>query len=271
MPSPSRRSRLSSPRRARSRPAKAVHRDQADTTTEEKPRLSVRGRRIVVAGAAVAGSAIVAGTVNFFLPALLGLTQNPLLVNVEDDPGTISSFADVGQVLALPASARKQNLGQPDAQGCLDFHRWAHQFGGIDAGATRFRVTVQGNDSSPVLISQIRVRVLGREPASDGAYVACETAGDASIRPMKVDLDATSPIVQPAEPQKKPFGVTVGQGEIEVFDMVAQGLTSAQIAGRLAISSRTVESHRSQIMDKMKAESVAMLVRQAVRLGRIAA
>ena len=36
-----------------------------------------------------------------------------------------------------------------------------------------------------------------------------------------------------------------------------------------AISHRTVESYRVQIMDKMQAESVAVLVRQAIRLGRI--
>jgi two-component system response regulator FixJ len=31
-----------------------------------------------------------------------------------------------------------------------------------------------------------------------------------------------------------------------------------------------VESYRAQIMEKMQAESVAVLVRQAIRLGRIA-
>jgi two-component system, LuxR family, response regulator FixJ len=58
--------------------------------------------------------------------------------------------------------------------------------------------------------------------------------------------------------------------ELEVMDLVAQGFTSAAIAARLAISIRTVESYRVQIMDKMQAPSVAVLVRQAIRLGRIA-
>lgn len=57
--------------------------------------------------------------------------------------------------------------------------------------------------------------------------------------------------------------------EIEVMDLVVQGFTSAAIAGRLGISIRTVESYRVQIMDKMQAPSVAVLVRQAIRLGRI--
>lgn len=58
--------------------------------------------------------------------------------------------------------------------------------------------------------------------------------------------------------------------ELEIFDLVVQGFTSHAVADMLAISIRTVESHRAQIMEKMQAESVAVLVRQAIRLGRIA-
>jgi len=58
--------------------------------------------------------------------------------------------------------------------------------------------------------------------------------------------------------------------ETEVMDLVAEGFTSQAIALRLGISQRTVESYRVQIMEKMQAESVAVLVRRAIRLGRIA-
>jgi two-component system response regulator FixJ len=58
--------------------------------------------------------------------------------------------------------------------------------------------------------------------------------------------------------------------EVEVMDLVVQGYTSQAIASRLGISVRTVESYRVQIMDKMKAPSVAVLVRLAIRLGRLA-
>jgi two-component system, LuxR family, response regulator FixJ len=58
--------------------------------------------------------------------------------------------------------------------------------------------------------------------------------------------------------------------ETEVMDLVVDGFTSQAIALRLGISQRTVESYRAQIMEKMHAESVAVLVRQAIRLGRIA-
>lgn len=58
--------------------------------------------------------------------------------------------------------------------------------------------------------------------------------------------------------------------QIEIFDLVADGFTSQAIATRLNISARTVDSYRAEVMEKMQADSVASLVRQAIRLGRIA-
>lgn len=57
--------------------------------------------------------------------------------------------------------------------------------------------------------------------------------------------------------------------QAEIFDLVVGGFTSQAIAAKLDLSVRTVESYRAQIMEKMQAESVAVLVRQAVRLHRI--
>jgi two-component system, LuxR family, response regulator FixJ len=57
--------------------------------------------------------------------------------------------------------------------------------------------------------------------------------------------------------------------EVQVFDLVVTGHTSASISNILEISPRTVESYRVQIMEKMGAASIAVLVRNAVRLGRL--
>jgi len=57
--------------------------------------------------------------------------------------------------------------------------------------------------------------------------------------------------------------------QVEIFDLVVEGFTSHAISVRLNISARTVESYRGEVMEKMQAESVATLVRQAIRLGRI--
>lgn len=57
--------------------------------------------------------------------------------------------------------------------------------------------------------------------------------------------------------------------QIEIFDLVVEGFTSHAISAKLSISVRTVESYRAEMMEKMQAESVAALVRQAIRLRRI--
>jgi len=57
--------------------------------------------------------------------------------------------------------------------------------------------------------------------------------------------------------------------QVEIFDLVVEGFTSHAISAKLNISVRTVESYRAEIMEKMRAESVAALVRQAIRLRRI--
>jgi two-component system CheB/CheR fusion protein len=49
----------------------------------------------------------------------------------------------------------------------------------------------------------------------------------------------------------------------EVFDLVVSGHTNPQIAARLGVSQRTVETHRALVMNKMGARSLVELVRLA--------
>ena len=49
--------------------------------------------------------------------------------------------------------------------------------------------------------------------------------------------------------------------EREVFEAVVEGKLNKQIAGQLEIAERTVKAHRSQVMEKMRANSVADLGR----------
>ena len=57
--------------------------------------------------------------------------------------------------------------------------------------------------------------------------------------------------------------------ETEVFALVVTGMLNKQIAGELGIAEKTVKVHRARVMEKMRAQSVAELVRLADRVGII--
>lgn len=60
---------------------------------------------------------------------------------------------------------------------------------------------------------------------------------------------------------------TLSSREVQVLDAMVDGRLNKQIAYDLGISQRTVEVHRANIMEKMKARSLAELVRMTIRLN----
>ncbi|MGI8918504.1 MAG: response regulator [Pyrinomonadaceae bacterium] len=60
---------------------------------------------------------------------------------------------------------------------------------------------------------------------------------------------------------------TLTAREKEVLHLAAEGCTSAEIAGRLGISVRTAETHRSNLMHKLDLHTQADLIRFALRRG----
>ncbi|MGD8846246.1 MAG: response regulator transcription factor [Desulfobacteraceae bacterium] len=55
--------------------------------------------------------------------------------------------------------------------------------------------------------------------------------------------------------------------EREVFQMIAEGRSTRQIADILCLSPSTVKSHRSNIMEKLEMDNIAQLIQFAIHLG----
>jgi DNA-binding NarL/FixJ family response regulator len=73
---------------------------------------------------------------------------------------------------------------------------------------------------------------------------------------------------QNRDPQAKPAPAPSLTGrQTEVVQLIAEGYSTKQIAGLLAISTKTVEKHRQSVMDKLNIHDVASLTRYAVSAG----
>ena len=62
---------------------------------------------------------------------------------------------------------------------------------------------------------------------------------------------------------------TLTKREREVFQLSAEGLSSAEVAKRLSLSHRTVEAHRANLMRKLRIRTRTDLIRYAIRRGLI--
>jgi DNA-binding NarL/FixJ family response regulator len=71
------------------------------------------------------------------------------------------------------------------------------------------------------------------------------------------------------EPATATRAATLTDREREVLGWLARGLSSKEVAQRLDISVRTVETHRANLMHKLGVKSVAVLIQVALREGII--
>lgn len=70
---------------------------------------------------------------------------------------------------------------------------------------------------------------------------------------------ATTPRVSPLD--------SLSEREREVLQLVAEGLSSAEIAARLSLSPRTVETYRARLMNKLDLRDLPSLIRFAIENG----
>ena len=64
-------------------------------------------------------------------------------------------------------------------------------------------------------------------------------------------------------------GVSLSPREVEIIEVVAEGLTNQEIAGRLTISKRTVDNHVSNVFTKTGTKNRVALLNWAMDRGKI--
>ena len=113
---------------------------------------------------------------------------------------------------------------------------------------------------------ELRERIESAVPDVVGEFRSLAEARDANIDADAFILSAssTSPDVDDA-----PSVESLTPREVEVLELVAQGLPNKAIAGRLGISDQTVKFHLTSISGKLGAINRTDAVRRAVRRGLV--
>ncbi len=98
-------------------------------------------------------------------------------------------------------------------------------------------------------------------------------AGVLAVRDGRIHLSAAlseqvvRDYVNLAEADQGSAFAVLSAREREVLQLLAEGLSTKEIAGRLNLSAKTVESHRKAVMDKLEIRSIAELTKYAIREG----
>ncbi len=118
----------------------------------------------------------------------------------------------------------------------------------LEAGASGYVVKSSAGDE---LVRAIQAVAKGRK------FLSAEVA-DAIIDSYLGNLPATKSSLS-----------LLATREREVLQYLAEGYSSKEIGAKLNISSRTVETHRSNIMSKLDLHSIAELTKFAIREGLV--
>jgi two-component system, NarL family, response regulator NreC len=107
--------------------------------------------------------------------------------------------------------------------------------------------------------------------AGANGFVLKEAADDELLQAIRLAADGDTYLnprlgaklaAQPPKPEGPPDDLT--EREVEVLRLIALGHTSSEIGAQLYLSTRTVETHRAHIQQKLRRSSRADLVRYAL-------
>ena len=142
----------------------------------------------------------------------------------------------------------------------------------------------QNTNCSVIVISSITQEIYVVEALECGAdgYILFDTSPDEIHTAINTVLNAQTYLssaislekireIQSGESSILPLSKyrSLSEREKEVFELVAEGYSNADIAEKLVISRRTVESHRASVISKLGLRNKVDLLRYAVELGII--
>ena len=156
----------------------------------------------------------------------------------------------------------------------------------MDIGMPRlngFEATARISEEFPrtkvIVLSQYDDEVTARRAVKSGAkgYVLKGTAVEELFAAIRAVCRGQSYFVSPVgdylatwaasgTPDADPVA-TLSLRQREVLQLIAEGLSTKEIAYRLKLSSSTVDTHRTELMRRLNLHDVASLVRFAIRQG----
>jgi RNA polymerase sigma factor (sigma-70 family) len=192
---------------------------------------------------------------------------------IDDDPSIReaikSLIRSVGMHVETLASAQEFMASRrPDAASCLVLDVRMPGLSGLDlqrdlsdAGIRIPIIFITGHGDIPMSVRAMKAGAVEflTKPFRDQDLL------DAISQALDRDREARKQQADMADLRKRLDHLT--PREREVMDLVVAGLLNKQIAVRLGISEVTVKLHRHQVMEKMKADSLAELVRMSEKLA----
>ncbi len=144
----------------------------------------------------------------------------------------------------------------------------------------RFPDLFDRNDSSNLmnlqkfLSNEYRVRdgeTVEKDKNGERRYFLNNAVGiveeDTLVRVWGVQREITD--LKKKEKERVDFYEKLSPRQRMIFQMIAEGKSTKEIAADLAISLKTVETHRSRLMKRLEITDIPTLVRRAVRLGLV--
>ena len=133
------------------------------------------------------------------------------------------------------------------------------------------RVIILSMESDPHLVARaLKFGASGYIPktsaARDVVQAIREVSAGRRYLPAELKDEVLGDLVDSQKSGTDPVEL-LSSRERQVLQLLTEGRTSAEIAGRLSISPKTVETYRSRMMDKLELHDLPGLVRFAIRHG----